>query len=241
DGLRPAGASAKLERALGDRLPAPAPELQLTPSSPAGQVVLAYLRAQTGKLTSLDPMVRRDEPDAVHQMRVASRRLRSTLRSFGKILRRGDTGRLAGELKWLGDLLGEARDDEVLAGHLQAHLRQMPAELVVGPVQARVQGHFAPARAAAHRAVVAALDSRRYFSLLDELDRLAAAPPPTPRAAGPAAAVLPPAGRRGHPPTAPPRADGPADARGTARGGRAAPGRGAASGAQGGQAGPLRG
>ena len=196
DGLRPAGASAKLERALGDRLPTPAGQRPLTPSSPAGQVVLAYLRAHTEKLTSLDPMVRRDEPDSVHQMRVATRRLRSTLRSFGKIIRRGDTQQLAGELKWLGDLLGEARDGEVLAGHLQANLRQMPAELVVGPIQARVQGHFAPARAAAQRAVLAALDSRRYFSLLDELDRLAAEPPLTRRAARPAADVLPAAVRR---------------------------------------------
>ena len=191
DGLRPAAESAKLERALASQLPRPASEPPLTPSSPAGQVVLAYLRAQIDAVKRLDPMVRRDEPDSVHQMRVATRRLRSTLRSFGKIIRRSDTQELAGELKWLGDLLGEARDGEVLAGHLQAHLRQMPAELVVGPVQARVQGHFAPARAAAHRAVVAALDSQRYFSLLDELDRLAAEPPLTRRAARPAADVLP--------------------------------------------------
>lgn len=111
----------------------------MAPSSPAGQVLLAYLRAQTEKLTWLDPMVRRDEPDSVHQMRAATRRLGSTLRSFGKIIRRSDTQRLAGELKWLGDLLGEARDGEVLAGHLRASLRQMPPELVVGPIQARVQ------------------------------------------------------------------------------------------------------
>jgi CHAD domain-containing protein len=202
DGLRPAGASAKLERALGGRLPTPAGQRPLTPSSPAGQVVLAYLRAHTDKLTSLDPMVRREEPDSVHQMRVASRRLRSTLRSFGKIIRRSDTQQLAEELKWLGDLLGEARDGEVLAGHLQAHLRQLPAELVVGPIQARVQGHFAPARAAAHRAVVAALDSQRYFSLLDELDRLASEPPLTRRAARPAAEVLPAAVLRGYRQTA---------------------------------------
>jgi CHAD domain-containing protein len=198
DGLRPAGESAKLERALGDRLPAPAGERPLTPSSPAGQVVLAYLRAHTAKLTSLDPMVRRDEPDSVHQMRVATRRLRSTLRSFGKIIRRGDTQRLAGELTWLGDVLGEARDGEVLAGHLQANLRQLPPELVVGPIQARVQGHFAPARAAARDALLAALDSRRYLSLLDELDRLLAQPPLTRRAARPAADVLPAAVRRAY-------------------------------------------
>ena len=222
DGLRPAGESAKLERALGDRLPAPAAERPLTPSSPAGQVVLAYLRAHTEKLTSLDPMVRRDEPDSVHQMRVATRRLRSTLRSFGKIIRRSDTQRLAGELKWLGDVLGEARDGEVLAGHLQAHLRQLPAELVVGPVQARVQGHFAPARAAARDA---AARRPRLPAVL-----LAA------RRAGPAggrAAADPAGGEAGR--RCPARggaaclpADRPADAPGAARGGRAGPGRGPA-------------
>ena len=202
DGLRPAGRAAKLARALGGRLPEAEDPPPLTASSPAGQVVLAYLRAHTARLTSLDPMVRRDEPDSVHQMRVATRRLRSTLRSFGKIIRRGDTQRLADELKWLGDVLGEARDGEVLAGHLQANLRQMPPELVVGPIQARVQGHFAPARAAARDALLAALDSQRYLSLLDELDRLLAQPPLTRRAARPAADVLPAAVRRAYRKTA---------------------------------------
>src|SRR5690242_13741861 len=63
----------------------------LKPSAPAGQVVLAYLRAQAEALTSLDSMVRRDEPDSVHKMRVVARRLRSTLRSFGHIIRDEDT------------------------------------------------------------------------------------------------------------------------------------------------------
>jgi CHAD domain-containing protein len=198
DGLRPAGRSAKLERALGGRLPRPASEPELTPSSPAGQVVVAYLRSQTGKLTSLDPMVRRDEPGSVHQMRVATRRLRSTLRSFGMIIDRSGAQRLGGELKWLGDVLGEARDAEVLTERMGANLRRMPTEQVVGPVQARVQGHFAPARAAARDAVLAALDSRRYFSLLDELDRLLAEPPLTRRAAMRAADALPAAVHRGY-------------------------------------------
>jgi CHAD domain-containing protein len=70
-------------------------------------------------------------------------------------------------------------------------------ELIIGPVQARVRRHFAPARAGARAAVLAALDSRRYFSLLDELDRLLAEPPLTQRAAMPAAVALPAAVRRG--------------------------------------------
>jgi CHAD domain-containing protein len=198
DGLRRAGRSAKLARALGGQLPGPAHQAPLASSSPAGQVVLAYLRTHAEKLKSLDPMVRRDETDAVHQMRVATRRLRSTLRSFGDIISGDGTQRLAAELKWLGSVLGTARDGEVLAGHLQAGRRQTPAELVIGPVHARVQRHFAPVRADARTALLAALDSQRYFSLLDELDRLLAEPPLTPQAAMPALDVMPAMARRSY-------------------------------------------
>jgi CHAD domain-containing protein len=198
EGLRPAGRAAKLERALGQQQPGPESQPPLASSTPAGQVVLAYLRTQAETLKSLDPAVRRDEPDSVHKMRVATRRLRSTLRSFGHIVRRGDTDWLAAELKWLGSVLGAARDAEVLAAHLRESLRQIPVEQVIGPVQARVQSHFAPMRADARTAILAALGSQRYFSLLDELARLLAEPPLTPLADKPAADVLPTAARRAH-------------------------------------------
>jgi CHAD domain-containing protein len=194
--LRPVGGAAKLARALGDRLPEPEDPPSLTVSSPAGQVVLAYLRAQAGTLMSLDPLARMDEPDSVHQMRVASRRLRATLRSFGHILRRDATSGLAADLKWLGGVLGAARDGEVLDAHLRSRLRQAPVELRIGPVKARIQGHFASVRAAARTELLAALDSERYFALLDDLDGLLASPPLTAEAARPAAEVLPAAARR---------------------------------------------
>jgi CHAD domain-containing protein len=196
DGLRPAGRAAKLARALADRLPEPDDAPRPTASSPAGEVVLAYLRAQVGTLVALDPLVRLDEPDSVHQMRVASRRLRGTLRSFGHILRHDATAGLAGELKWLGGVLGAARDGEVLDAHLRSTLRRAPVELRIGPVEARIQGHFASVSAAARTELLAALDSDRYFSLLDDLDRLLAEPPLTAKAARPAARVLPAAPRR---------------------------------------------
>jgi CHAD domain-containing protein len=196
DGLRPAGRAAKLERALSGWLPKlphrPAP----TASSSAGEVVLAYFRANTETLMALDPMVRLDEDDAVHQMRVAARRLRCTLRSFQDVLAPAGTRGLAADLHWLGGMLGAARDGEVLAGHLEAGLRRAPVELRLGPVQARIQGHFASVRAAARTELLAALESERYFSLLDDLDALLDSPPFTARAAQPAASVLPAAARR---------------------------------------------
>lgn len=195
DGLRPAGRSAKLERILGETLPEPARPVPPTAESPAGEVVLAYLRTHADRMKSFDPMVRGDEPDAVHKMRVATRRLRSTMRSFDGIVGGDRTRRLAAELKWLGTVLGTVRDAEVLVTHMQAGLRDIPTELVIGPAQARLQGHFGPVCADARADLLAALDSGRYFALLDELDTLLAEPPLTPEGAMPAAEILPAAVR----------------------------------------------
>jgi len=168
------------------------------PSASAAHVLTAYLRLQVAELRSLDPKVRADEFDAVHQKRVTTRRLRGTLRSFGPVIPRPATGPLAAELSWLGGLLGAARDGEVLPWHLQASLEPVPVELIIGPVQARIQGHFAPRRAAARAALIEALDSERYATLLAGLDRLALEPPLGPQAAAPAGDVLPAAVHRAY-------------------------------------------
>jgi CHAD domain-containing protein len=171
--------------------PVPVAGTRPRPSASAAEVVTAYLRTQVATLRSLEPKVRADEFDSVHQMRVASRRLRSTLRSFGDVIPRSRTKKAAAELKWLGDRLGAARDGEVLPRHLQASLEPVPVEFVIGPVQARVHGYFAPRRASAREQVIKALDSVRYAKLLANLDRLTQDPPRGPRAAAPARDVLP--------------------------------------------------
>ena len=205
DGLQPSARSAKLERALGwpegsgpQRGGQPAAanrEHQPAPAS-AGDIVLAYLREHAARLGSMDPRVRGDEPDSVHQMRVATRRLRSTLQSFGEVIPRSGTEPILAELKWLTGVLGEARDAEVLATRLAQNVRTIPAEQVLGPVAARVQAHFAPIQAAARSNVLAALDSARYFELRDALDGLLADPPLSAEAERPAVQVLPGAARR---------------------------------------------
>jgi CHAD domain-containing protein len=154
-------------------------------------VVTAYLKVQVATLRSLEPAVRADEFDSVHQMRVTTRRLRGALRSFGSVIPRSRTAKVAAELKWLGGLLGEARDGEVLPRHLLASLETVPVELLIGPVQARVQGHFAPRRASARELVIEAFDSERYAALLGDLDQLALDPPLGPQAGAKARDVLP--------------------------------------------------
>jgi inorganic triphosphatase YgiF len=195
-GLRRSRRSAKLERVLGSRVPAP-PARPVSRQT-AADTVTAYLREHTDKLLALDPMVRRGEPDAVHMMRVATRRLRSTLQSFGSVVCKADSDQVAAELKWLGTVLGAARDADVQARRVQDKLRETDVDVLLGPVQARIQAHVARAAAASHSAVTAALGSKRYYALLDALEALIASPKTGPEAGRSASGILPAAVRRSY-------------------------------------------
>ena len=191
-GARTAPTATKLERALTGRLP-PTKAAQprpLTAQSTAGEVVLAYVRDQMAAICRYDPLVRRGEPDAVHQMRVATRRARSALQAFGTVIEWEATRTLGAELKWLATALGQARDAEVLRDRLASGLAAVPAALVVGPVEARITAHFATVVGQARNAVLRALGGRRYIRLLDDLDALLAGPPLGPLAQRKAAAAL---------------------------------------------------
>jgi CHAD domain-containing protein len=191
-GVRPAAAASKLERALAETFPPEARPRRAAPAPPvtAGDHVLAHLRAQRDTLLALDPAVRRDLPDAVHRMRVATRRLRSVLRSYAKILDRAVTRPVGVELKWLAGELGRGRDAEVLTERLTAALAGLPEDLVTGPVTERLRAWSAERASGARRELLAALDSTRYLRLLDALDAVVDRPPLRRAAAGRPARVL---------------------------------------------------
>jgi len=189
----PATGSSKLARALQGRLPAVAHEEPESPSpkGSAGGVVLTYLRTHVSELISQDPLVRGDRPDSVHKMRVATRRLRSTLGTFRPLFDRNRTEPLRAELKWLADLLGAARDAEVKRDRLRTMIEEQPAELVVGPIKRRVTREQNEKYRSAHAGVTSALDSGRYLRLLDALDTLVTDPPWTDQAPRRAEDALP--------------------------------------------------
>lgn len=70
------------------------------------------------------------DPEGIHQMRVATRRLRSALLLFRAFLPDDSRDWLSGEVKWLGNELGAARDWDVFLADLLA-----PVEAALG------QGH----------------------------------------------------------------------------------------------------
>ena len=111
-------------------------------SASAGELVLAYLRIQAGVLSSLEPMVRADEPDAVHQMRVATRRLRAAFRSFGTVIPRSRSEKVAGELKWLGGLLGPVQPGEAHGLPVQPGQQPRPGRETLPP-QRLLEADFA--------------------------------------------------------------------------------------------------
>ncbi|MEV1050931.1 CYTH and CHAD domain-containing protein [Streptomyces sp. NPDC049887] len=157
----------------------------------AGEHVLAYLREQRDALVALDPAVRRDLPDAVHQIRVATRRMRSAFKTFRKITDRTVTDPVGEELKWLAGELGAARDQEVMAERLRDRIDALPRQLLLGPVRGRLRIWATAHRADARRRSVAVLDTERYLTLLDTLDALLDEPPLLPAAEAKPTVALP--------------------------------------------------
>jgi CHAD domain-containing protein len=195
--LRDAGAGdpragSKYDQALGSRAGEP-PELALwplDPNAPAEELLRLDLTANTLRLVRHDALVRLGEDsEAVHQARVATRRLRSTLRTFSDMLEAAWTERLRAELKWLAGLLGAVRDADVLLAGLQHQLTTLP--LPDAEPGRRLLGALAKERDAARKDLLAAMGGPRYAALLDDLVAAAQAPPVLLSAARRAAEVLP--------------------------------------------------
>ncbi|MET0920825.1 MAG: CHAD domain-containing protein, partial [Acidimicrobiia bacterium] len=108
----------KIVRAIGPRaLDAPdlASARALDLASTPREVLAAAVANSVGRLIAHDPGVRLGEDsEAVHQARVATRRLRSDLRTFRSVIDEQWSESLRAELKWLGERLGEVRDADVL-------------------------------------------------------------------------------------------------------------------------------
>jgi inorganic triphosphatase YgiF len=190
-GARRSASTSKLGRLLADRLPPPSNPGDRSRSGSAGAVVLAYRGAQCQALRRYNPMVRQDAPDAVHQLRVAARRMRSALQAFGRVIERDRTRSLTDELKWVAGELAEARDTEVMAQRFTALLSQLPDEARLGPVQAQIDQVFARRYAQARQRALTALNTSRYRALLGAIDALLADPPLTEHARLPAKRELP--------------------------------------------------
>lgn len=176
---------------VGGPGPGSAAQRRLSPADPALAVVRAALTRNVQRLEAAEPVARAgSDPEGVHQARVATRNLRSDLRTFAPLLDPEWTRALRTELRWLGDELGAVRDLDVLRAHLDAkatHLDEVDRKALV-TVFARLDDQWATARAELERA----LGGARYGALRRDLAAAARAPVVLPRALEPAGQVIPP-------------------------------------------------
>ena len=156
----------KLFRALS--LPAPRPEPPPAPDAPAIDHVKWILARHVRWLLAHDPGARLGrEPESLHQMRVATRQLRVVLRTARPLLLPAWADSLHDELRWLGQLLGPARDLDVQL----AYFREESAALDAGDRRplAPFIAHLEVQRNHAHDVLLRELKSARYLDLIRRL------------------------------------------------------------------------
>src|SRR6202171_3135460 len=196
--LRGAGAGApdptpKHIRALGPRAMEP-PEVSpeaIKPDSPAKDVIKYVLAKSIASLLRQDPLVRTStDPEAIHQARVATRKLRSHLRTFGPLLPPEWTEPLRSELVWLAMGLGAVRDREVLLERLRERAKGLPAsdQKSAASLLKILEVEIESLR----KKLLVELGSLRYVDLLERLVIAAHTPVTLPDADEPALKVLPP-------------------------------------------------
>ena len=147
----------------------PASIVPLPPSAPVIEHLKILLRMQVGEIMAHDPGTRLgNEPEELHKMRVATRRLRAHLRAARGILAPAWVDTLRAETAWVGSLLGPVRDLDVLLGHLGKELATLRAaerrafEALLDRIRQQ--------RIAALATLVEGLESDRYLALLDRLE-----------------------------------------------------------------------
>jgi CHAD domain-containing protein len=188
----------KIVRALGQPAQAP-PDVavhELTSDATAGDVVRRAIASSVTRLIHHDPVVRLDaDPEGVHKARVATRTLRSDLRTFAPLVDRDWSDGLRGELGWLAALLGRVRDADVMLARLGGRVERLPGTIAkaADPILATLGVE----RAQALAELLEALRGERYVDLLDALVAAARTPELSAGAVEPAKDVL--AGLVGHP------------------------------------------
>ena len=173
--LRRAGAEdhdgrPKLFRALF--LPAPTPEAPPPQDAAVVDHVKWALARHVRWLLAHDPGVRLGrEPESLHQMRVATRQLRAVLRTARPLLVPEWADSLRDELRWLGQLLGPARDLDVQL----AYFREESAALDARDRRPLTQFivHLEAQRNNVQELLLNELKSERYLDLVRRLQQAA--------------------------------------------------------------------
>jgi len=139
----------------------------VTPAATLGELAYRVLRKDAATMLNQEPGTRLGEDiEALHQMRVATRRMRAALDMFADVLP-VRAGRLRAELGWLAGMLGEVRDLDIQLGRFDDWSEVMPPEQ--RQALDELAGLLSGQRVEARHRLLEALDSRRYERLVSGL------------------------------------------------------------------------
>lgn len=160
----------KLFRALS--LPAPAPEAPPVPDAPPAGHVKWALTQHVRWLLAHDPGTRLGtQIESLHQMRVATRRLRAVFRAAQPMFVPEWAASLEHELAWLSEFLGQARDLDVQIAYFNGEAARLDAR-DRRPL-AQFVAHLQTQRERLQQVVLSELKSARYFELIRRLQQAA--------------------------------------------------------------------
>jgi triphosphatase len=170
DGRLHARAKADIGHALSRadrRLWSRASKLNLAPDMTAGESFHLIVRNSFSHLTANDDCARLNlHVEGVHQCRIALRRLRSAFKIYGPLLRRKRIEPIEQEVRWLGNVLGMARDLDVLKTDLlEPAVEALGEREHLAPLVASLEAR----KAIAYAQVGEALAGARYRHLLIDL------------------------------------------------------------------------
>ena len=169
--LSEAGARRATEPPRLNRLLAGDAERDTVAVAAGAQALDRYVAAQVDEIVRGDIELRRGH-DPIHDTRVAIRRLRSTIRVFDELLdvfAEDDVADVEADLKWFAGVLGDVRDCQVQQDRLGVALDELPEELILGPVRARLRNDLKAVELPAREAVDEAMRSPRYAKMLSHL------------------------------------------------------------------------
>jgi inorganic triphosphatase YgiF len=138
-------------------------EMRLNADGPTIEALCAIIEETLGHLLTNQPVALAGDPEGVHQVRVAVRRIRSALRLFSPHLEQHAKRLFEDELRHAGQTIGEARDWDVFCDEILAQVSETPevrkfSEMMKPPAEAR--------RVAAHQTCVRQLQDPSFRALV---------------------------------------------------------------------------
>jgi len=160
----------------------------LADSTTVGEAAFLILHAELEKFLALEPQViTSEDPETVHQVRVAARRMRAAMKTLAAFMPKAVSG-LEPELRWLFRHLGDVRDLDVELAALEEWVKAHEGQTGMAEIFGRLQKERSKKKAV----LIEQMQSSRHEELVEKLKSgIRKGPPTAGLGASPLLAVAP--------------------------------------------------